>query len=97
MRLRQVAFQQAPHPRLETPISRLVVPLPQPSEYTEDPRVPLSGKRPVRAFERLVVARRSHITIDHRPFDVRRNVATGVLENRRQVISRMAGQSVLEV
>ena len=50
-RLREIAFEQAPHSRLKLPVVRLAVPLPEPGEDAEYPCVPLRRKRPVGALE----------------------------------------------
>ena len=97
MRLREVALEQAPHARLEAAVVRLVVALPQPREDAEDARVALRRERPIGALERLAMAGRGDVAVDHRPLDLRRHVAARVFEHRGEVVGRMAGQRVLEV
>ena len=53
MRIGEVALEQTPHARLELPIMRLVVALPQAGEDAEDARVALSGECPIGPLEDL--------------------------------------------
>ena len=96
-RARQIAFEQAPHTRLEGAVMRLVVPLPQPREDAQDPRVPLRCERPIGAMERFAIAGRGNVAGDHPRFDFRRDVAPRVFEHGRKVICRVTRNSVLEV
>src|SRR5439155_24651491 len=78
-------------------IVRLVIALPQPRENAEDAGVALGGECPISALERLAVAGCRDIAVDHRPLDLGRYIAPGILEHRGEIIGRMPGYSVLEI
>ena len=65
----EVALEQPPHARLEGGVMRLVVALPQAGEDAEDARVALRREHPISALERLAVAGRGDVAVDHRPLD----------------------------
>src|SRR5205085_6028575 len=79
VRLRKVTLEQAPHARLEPPISGLVVALPQAGEDAEDARVALGGERPITALESIRVTGRRNVAIDHRPLERLRHLAPRLL------------------
>src|SRR6185312_4850944 len=62
----QVTLEQAPHARLEAPITRLAIPFPKAREDPEDARVPLRGERPISRLECLPVAGSLGVAVDHR-------------------------------
>src|SRR5436305_1566330 len=95
MRLGEVALEQAPHARLEAPVSWLVIALPQPREDSEDARIALRRERPISPLERLAMARCRDVTVDHRPLDILGNVAPRVLQDRRQVVGRVPRRRAL--
>ena len=78
--LREIAFEQTPHSRLEMRVVGLVVTLPEASENTEDARVALRRQRPLSALEIMPVAGRRNVAVEHRSLDFLRNIASGVLE-----------------
>src|SRR6476469_3319509 len=93
----EIALEQVPHARLEAAIAGLVVPLPKAREDAEDPRVALSGECPIGALQRLALPRRCDIAIDHCALDFLGNITPRVLQNRSEIVGRMARQRVLEI
>ena len=95
--LLEVAFEQAPHSRLELSVVRLVVALPQAGENAENACVPLCRERPIGPFESFAMTGRTNVAADHRAFDRRRNIPARILQHRSEIVGRMPGECVLEV
>ena len=95
--MREVAFEQTPHARLELAVSGLAVALPQAHENAQDARVALRRERPIGGAERRALSRRSDIAIEHCRLDRRAHVAARILEHRGEVIGGMADQRVLKI
>eukprot|EP01136_Pigoraptor_vietnamica_P014040 Opistho-1_new@55744 len=96
-RMLEVALQQAPHTRQVRQVTRLAIAFPQARENADDLGIALRTQHRIGGVE---IGRRigdSLVMGEHRGFDVDWHVASGILQQRHQIIGRVAGQRILEV
>jgi hypothetical protein len=56
-----------------------------------------AASRPISGLEGGAAARRAAVTLQHRPFDRRRDIAPRILQHGRKIVGRVAGHRILEI
>src|SRR6187455_399095 len=95
----KITPQIVPDTGLQRQIMSLAVAPPEAGEDTDDLAVPLGPENLVMGAEAVGIGdvRRLDIARYHCLLELRRYVAPGVLEQRDQVVGRMARQRILEI